>query len=211
MFFPARDTHLQKRCPGGIIFALNIFMIEENKSKRKHAWLLGNSIAGRRKIRYGRIIMGPPREKNILKPRGFTLVELVITMMIITIVAGIAFPAIQKYAVQRRLKAAARDIIGDFANAKARAMSENVDYEIVINGNNTYSIRPAGGAVLETKSPSKFASDIQVSSNYPGGVITFQTRGTSNAGRIELTNAQGSKATITTTITGRSYVDFDFK
>lgn len=186
-------------------------MIEEKKSKRRHAWLLGSSIAGRRKTRYGRIIMGPPREKNILKPAGFTLIELVITMMIIMIVAGIAFPAIQKYAVQRRLKSAARDIMGDFANAKARAMSENVDYEIVINGNNTYSIRPAGGAVLETKSPANFAGDIQMSSNYPGGVVTFQTRGTSDAGRIVLTDGQGSTATITTTITGRSYVEFDFK
>ena len=137
--------------------------------------------------------------------------ELIIVMAIIAIVAGIAFPSFQKYAIQGRLKAAARDMMGDFANAKARAVAENVDYEIVFDqGNNTYSMQQAGGEVIQTKTPASFASDIRIQSPAPAK-ITFQTRGTSSNETIVLANGQGSTATITTTITGRTYVQFDFK
>jgi prepilin-type N-terminal cleavage/methylation domain-containing protein len=188
-------------------------MIEETKSTGRFSWLLQSSIAGRRKIGYGRIIMGLPREKNISNPIGFTLVELVIVMAIIAIVAGFAVPAFQKYAVQGRLKAAARDIMGDIGNAKARAVAENVDYEIVFDkGNNRYSLQPSGGSVIQTKSPANFAADIRIGPDDPnfsgGNVVSFFTRGTCTAGTVKLTNGQGSIAVITTTITGRTYVEF---
>jgi prepilin-type N-terminal cleavage/methylation domain-containing protein len=191
-------------------------IVEEWKSEERFPWLLQSSIGGRRKIRYGRIIMGLPREKNISNPTGFTLVELVITMALIMIIAGIAYPAFQKYAVQGRLKAAARDMMGDFANAKARAVAENVDYEIVFDkGNNRYSLQPSGGSVIQTKSPANFAADIRIGPDDPnfsgGNVVSFFTRGTCTAGTVKLTNGQGSTAEITTTITGRTYVNFDFK
>ena len=144
--------------------------------------------------------------------------ELVIVMALIAIVAGIAYPSFQKYAINARLKAAARDIMGDFGNAKALAAadSQNRDYEVVFNqGNNTYSLRPVGGSIILTKSPANFASDIRIGPNAPnfGGVpvVNFSTRGTCTAGTVDLINARGSKAEITTTITGRTYVEFDLK
>ncbi len=192
-------------CSGNLV-------IEERKSEERSSWLWQRSISGRREIRYGRIIMGSAQEKNIRKPVGFTLVELVMVMLLIMIIAAIAYPSFQKYAINARLKAAARDILGDFGNAKAQAVAENKVYEVVFNeGNNTYSIQPNGGPVIVTKSPTNFASDIRIANpNFLGGnVVSFSTRGTCTNGSVELTNSRGSKATITTTITGRAYVEIE--
>ncbi len=155
--------------------------------------------------------MGLPRENHILKSLGLTFLELLIVMAIIAIVAGIAFPSFQKYAIQGRLKAAARDMMGDFANAKARAMAENVDYQITFNvGSNSYSMQASTGGPVITKSPSAIDTGITIDSAAPNPII-FNTRGTVTNGTYKLKNAEGSTATITTTITGRTYVEFEFQ
>ena len=65
--------------------------------------------------------------------KGFTLVEAILVLFIIIIVAAIAIPQFQKMAINANLKAAARDLMADFANLKHRAMSENMAYKITFN------------------------------------------------------------------------------
>jgi hypothetical protein len=46
------------------------------------------------------------------------------------------------------------------------------------------------------------------STTYVGNIIYFQTRGTTSLGSIVLQNSIGSRATITSNITGKTYVTF---
>ena len=146
--------------------------------------------------------------------KGFTLVELMIVVALIGIIAAIATPAFQRYAINANLRSAARDITSDFLRLKERAISENVEYMIIFNvAGNSYTIQQgtAAGAPyvdLMTKSPASFGSDINFTANTTFGAgATFRTRGTVTNGTIGLINSRGSTATIKVNITGRTYAD----
>jgi type IV pilus assembly protein PilE len=140
--------------------------------------------------------------------RGFTILELMITVGIIAIVAGIAYPSLNRMMVNGYLRSAARDIMGDMAALKERAMAENTQYSIVFDpAHNNYSFPgiPAG------KSPTAFGQGIQLTGAAfgAGTTATFLTRGTlQQGGNVTLVNSRGSTATITCIISGRTYVQF---
>jgi prepilin-type N-terminal cleavage/methylation domain-containing protein len=157
--------------------------------------------------------MVPSRKKGSTSThKGFTLVESVIVVFILTIVAALAIPSFQKYAANGNLKAAAREIVSDFSRLKRRAMSENTKFSVKFDvAQNNYLIQGAG--TNQMKTPEYFANNIMITSaDFGGGSsITFQPRGTTSFGTVILTNSRNSKATITTNITGRVHVHFDFR
>jgi len=145
---------------------------------------------------------------NLNTPKGFSLVEAVIVIAVIVAVVAIAIPAFQKYAINGNLRAAARDIIGDFSNLKQRAMAENTTFTITFNvADNNYTVP----GLADPKNPAYFGSGIRLTGAVFGGgsSITFQRRGTASAGTVTLTNSRGSTATITTNITGRTHVQYN--
>ncbi len=156
--------------------------------------------------------------------KGFSLVELLVTIGIIAVVAAIAIPQLQGYATNSRLKSAARDIMGDIFLCKERAIAENRMYRIAFNIDpaNTYTIEQcnstgssctAGYIVIQAKTPTTFGNDIRITNAAFGAnsTIDFQTRGTTESGNIVLTNGRNSTATITTNITGRTSVQFNLQ
>ncbi len=64
------------------------------------------------------------------KSPGFTLVEVLITLVIITIMAAIAAPAMMTMAPNMALKSAAQDLFSTIQEAKIRAIKENQNITI---------------------------------------------------------------------------------
>jgi prepilin-type N-terminal cleavage/methylation domain-containing protein len=154
--------------------------------------------------------------------KGYSLVEVLVVIGIIMVVAAIAMPIFQAYAINRNLRSAARDIIGDIFSCKERTIAENRQYRISFNvGANNYTIDRcnttgsscAAYTVIQTKTPTAFGSDISITNAAFGNnsTISFQIRGTSESGNVVLTNSRGSTARITTNITGRAGVTFNMQ
>jgi prepilin-type N-terminal cleavage/methylation domain-containing protein len=155
------------------------------------------------------------------KNNGFSLIELIIVIAIISIGATIAVPQFRSYQYNTNLKEAARDIASDISLYRQRAVSENVQYRIIFNQTaNDYivakeSVLGAGdffGNIIAIKKVAGGNSLITMVSvpSFSGGVayVTFQPRGTSTAGNVQLKHARISTIyKITTTIMGRVHVD----
>ena len=149
-----------------------------------------------------------PKQK---RKRGVTLVELLVSLGIITIISAVAVPFFQSYAINANLKSAAREIASDFSDLSQRALTENATYAIVFDPDlNNYTIRQSGIAI-QLKTPTTFGNDIRIlSAPFGGGTtIAFQTRGTATAGSVNLANSRGSTAIITVNIAGRTNVQFN--
>jgi len=146
--------------------------------------------------------------------KGFTLVELMITIALLAIVATILGLNLHAYTLNRNLKSAAREIVSDFFVYRARAVSEGKTYRIAFDiDGNSYTIQP-GSSTPVTRSPLAFGSDIRIiAASFGGGhAENFLARGTESPfGNIKLVNSRQSNATIKVNITGRTYVIFDIK
>jgi prepilin-type N-terminal cleavage/methylation domain-containing protein len=153
------------------------------------------------------------REKGSMNhQKGFTMLEGVMVFAIIAIVAAFAVPGFRKMAINGNLKAAAKDIMSDFASVRERAISENLNYSIVFDqDNNRYTVP----GLANPKSPAHLASDIRITGvSFGTSPLVFQTRGTTSPPgdkTISLTNGRGSTATITIGTAGRIYVQYSLQ
>jgi len=151
-----------------------------------------------------------------------------IVLAIAGILATMAVPAFQRYAANANLRAASRVIVADFFNTKQRTVSGeravagslSSRYRITFNGTDSYTIRQCTNEScctganpcytnINTKSITSYGYGIRLDPETTVSDYFFQNRGTVTNGKIVLRNNQGSKATITINITGRTYVQFN--
>ena len=152
-----------------------------------------------------------------INQHGFSLIEMMMVIAIVTILSAIAIPIFGGFLANRDLKSAARDIAGDIYEYRQRAIAENRVYQITFNVNGNYVIRqcndtssPCSGTDIATKSPSAFRNGISISGVTIGGPLQIQPRGTVSpaGGSVTLQNSRLSTATVTINLTGRTYVDW---
>jgi prepilin-type N-terminal cleavage/methylation domain-containing protein len=145
-----------------------------------------------------------------ISPKGFSALELFVTLAIIAVIAAMAYPTFQRIAINGNLRSAAREIMGDIALLRERAIAQNAQFSMTFEpSNNRY--RTSDMTEEQWKCPTMIGRDIQITRAAfgSGKTIVFETRGTiRQAGNVELTNGRGSTATITCNIAGRTHVKF---
>ena len=145
--------------------------------------------------------------------RGFSLVELMVTVGLFSLLCLVAFPNILRFAENGNLRAATRDITTDIATMKETAMNRGADCQITFNAgaNNFVLTTPDGTNVVKT--PTAFSPSIVITGAVFGGgpTMTFQPRGTASMGTVTLQNSRGSVATITVNITGKTHAQFNMQ
>lgn len=151
---------------------------------------------------------------------GFSLVELLITLVLLGIVLAIAVPSYRGWVDNSNLKGAGRMISSDFYDTRARAMAENRAYTITYSPEpaNTCRIQAAAvndlAAVDETKTFGEYGTVRMTAVN--GGAaavtVTIQPRGSAApAATIGLTNVRNSTGTVTVLMTGRAHVTYSMQ
>ncbi len=152
---------------------------------------------------------------------GFTLIELMIVIAIVGILSLIAIPNFIGSRGDSMLKSAARELLGDISRAKMGAIKENKNWSIKFI---------SGGYQIQGQGPTNIIKTVQFSGNkagvsystgsatkkidnqtfgtpatvitYNNNTLTFNPRGTCNAGYIYLANKKGTAFVIGTLSSG---------
>lgn len=128
---------------------------------------------------------GPP----FLSDRGFTLLEILAAIGIISILAAVALSDWGSLFSSYRLNAAGRQLYGDLQRARMRAVMENTTFKVVSSaGNSNYTLQRED-TVVESK-PLPSGIEILVDSTR-----IFTSRGTASSGRIQLCDSSTDKRT----------------
>lgn len=132
--------------------------------------------------------------------RGFTLVELVITIAVAAILLAVVVPSFVEQAARRQLEGAATELSADLHYTRARAVAASASASLATNGGgNQYSIT-AGGTNFKTVT---LAGPLSLT---PSTTITYdQLRAMATAsGALTLSSSRTSaQLTVTVTPMGR--------
>jgi prepilin-type N-terminal cleavage/methylation domain-containing protein len=152
---------------------------------------------------------------------GFTMVELLITLVLLGIVLSMAVPAISGYLDNVNLKSAARTLSGDVAFLRESAQSSGRTHTIAYStGANQCTMKwdsdGVGTYLNVTNYPAvrnltDYGSSVRITSVSQTPIKIISSGAINPFATVVLTNNRGSTATITTLITGRSHVTYSMQ
>jgi type IV fimbrial biogenesis protein FimT len=106
--------------------------------------------------------------------RGFTLIEMMVSLAIITILLVIAVPSMNALIRDQRVKAAAFDVLSTFAFARSEAIKRNANVVVTPNAvdwGSGWGVQ-AGGTSLKVQT-----AITRISISGPAGAVTYQRDG----------------------------------
>jgi prepilin-type N-terminal cleavage/methylation domain-containing protein len=134
--------------------------------------------------------------------RGFTLIELVVTLFILGLAVGVAAPSIARGVDTVRARAEAGGVATFLRAAREQAITHNRTYEVRVRPDEGLVELRTGDAVSATK---RLAAGVRVTIDPPAArVITFLPQGLTSGGRlrVEMPGRQGYLITLDA-LTGR--------
>ncbi len=145
------------------------------------------------------------------REKGFTLIELIITISIAVIIMAISAPELRKIMTRNRLNGAGRQIVNDLMNSRMKATSQNNRFRVIFLDNHRYTIHDddnnnntvdTGEATL-TKDIQDSYHDVTFSATADP---IFYPRGTSWGTTVTVSNSVGSK-NVSVSTAGRVKID----
>jgi prepilin-type N-terminal cleavage/methylation domain-containing protein len=134
--------------------------------------------------------------------RGFTLIELIVTLFVLALAVGVAAPSIARGVDTLRTRAEAAGIATFVRAARERAIARNLRYEVRVRTDHGLVELLSGDTVTASR---RLAPGVRITADPPTArVITFLPHGMSSGGRLRV-EMPGQRSYLITvdSLTGR--------
>lgn len=113
----------------------------------------------------------------VKRQQGFTLTELIITVVIIGVLAAIALPSFAKMLERNRIKEAVVGMKSDIHWARSEAIKQSCNISTAVTTGNSWQYVISSACSGAMKTVAKTADDVTISStNFPSNTFSFLFR-----------------------------------
>lgn len=150
--------------------------------------------------------MGLQRDRYAVDARGFSLLELIVTLFVVALATGLVVPAVGRSTEMLRGRAEVARVSAMFRHARSQAITTQRAYAVVIDpGERRASIVAAPAEVLQVY---PFGPEVEIVANPPTSlVVRFEPNGVSNGGEFRLTRGHVQYRITVDPLTGRVRAD----
>ena len=144
--------------------------------------------------------MGP--ERAAVASRGFTLLELLVTLFVIVVAVGVVVPTIGKSADSIRARAEVAAFAAFFRHAREQAITRRQSERVVVEPDARRLTLVVGEDVI--RATRVFPERLAIEPATPGGlVVRFEPEGTSSGGAFRLSSGGTTYRVTVDAATGR--------
>jgi general secretion pathway protein H len=134
--------------------------------------------------------------------RGFTLLELIVTLVVIAVAAGLVAPAIGRSTESLRVRAEVAGFSATFRHAREQAITMRQAFTVQVNlANRLLTVTTGEDEVRWTRALSK---RVELRADTPGSLaVRFEPQGTSSGGEFHLMSGKIVYRVTVDAVTGR--------
>jgi len=134
--------------------------------------------------------------------RGFTLLELIVTLVVIAVAAGLVAPAIGRSTESLRVRAEVAGFSATFRHAREQAITLRQAFTVQVNlANRLLTVTTGEDEVRWTRALSK---RVELRADTPGSLaVRFEPQGTSSGGEFHLMSGKIVYRVTVDAVTGR--------
>jgi general secretion pathway protein H len=146
------------------------------------------------------------RREEVAKRRdlGFTLLELIITLMVIGLAVGLSIPTIARSADSIRVRAEVAGFAAVLRHARELAISKHATHTVVVDEAARRVVIHSGSADGEVRQARALPSGMTVVASPPSALtVRFEAEGTSSGGDFHVSSGNFTYRVTVAPLTGR--------
>ena len=141
-------------------------------------------------------------QQSKVDARGFTLLELIVTLVVLAVAVGLVAPTIGRSTETLRARAEVAGFSATFRHAREQAITTREPYTVAVNPTNRLVIVTTGED--EVRWTRTLSSRVDIRAETPGSLaVRFEPQGTSSGGEYRLSSDTITYRVTVDPVTGR--------